>query len=126
MHKSKREESLQSRVAAIERQFEEKKRELLSIGFLWRGNIQRRWVKCNQPTCACAQDAKARHGPYYNRTIKIKGKTVSELLTLEEATLYEEWIENRRKLEKLVKQLTLLSQKAGPMLLRIRSERVKK
>ncbi len=50
-----------------------------------RGSLSERTIKCSKPGCACAQDPKARHGPYYSLTHAIDGKTRSRFLTAEEA-----------------------------------------
>jgi hypothetical protein len=38
-------------------------------------------MKCGQPTCACHRDASQRHGPYFEWTYKVKGKTVNVKLS---------------------------------------------
>ena len=96
---------------------------LSEIGFIWTGNIQRRYITCGKPYCACHKDPKARHGPYAYWTSKEDKKTVSRLLKPEEADLLEEWIENRRKLETIVRQMKELSQKAFDTALQLRKEK---
>lgn len=93
---------------------------LSGIGFIWPGNIQRRYITCGKPYCACRKDPKSRHGPYAYWTSKEDKKTVSRLLSPEEADLLEEWIENRRKLVTIVRQMKELSQKAFKVALQIR------
>ena len=96
---------------------------LSEIGFIWPGNIQRRYITCGKPYCACHKDPKARHGPYAYWTSKEDKKTLSRLLKPEEADLLEEWIENRRKLETIVRQMKELSQKAFDTALQLRKEK---
>ena len=62
-----------------------------------RGSLSERTIKCSKPSCACAQDAKARHGPYYSLTHAVEGKTRSRFLTAEQAHLVRQQIENGRK-----------------------------
>jgi hypothetical protein len=50
-----------------------------------RGSLSERKIKCSKPGCACAQDPKARHGPYYSFTHAVRGKTRSRFLTGEQA-----------------------------------------
>ena len=47
------------------------------------------------------------HASYWTR--KVRGRTVSLLLTEDELVLYREWIENNRKLERLVKEMRHVS-----------------
>lgn len=42
-----------------------------------RGSLSVRYVKCNKPGCACADDPEARHGPYTSVVRTIDGKTQS-------------------------------------------------
>ena len=96
---------------------------LSEIGFIWPGNIQRRYLTCGKPYCDCRKDPEARHGPYAYWTSKEDKKTVSRLLNPEEADLLEEWIENRRKLETIVRQMKELSGKVFEVALQIRKEK---
>ena len=50
-----------------------------------RGSVTERFVKCNKPTCPCASDPDARHGPYFSVSRVVKGKTRSQWLTGEQA-----------------------------------------
>ena len=58
-----------------------------------RGSLSERAVKCGKPGCACAQDPKARHGPYYSLTRAVKGKTHSRFLTPEQADVARQQID---------------------------------
>jgi hypothetical protein len=58
-----------------------------------RGSLSERTIKCSKPGCACAQDPKARHGPYYSLTHAVGGKTRSRYLTAEQADLVREQID---------------------------------
>ena len=49
------------------------------------------------------------HGPYYQWTRKVRGKTVTVRLTREEARLVEGWISNGRQLDKIVAQVGTIS-----------------
>ena len=57
-----------------------------------RGSLSERAVKCGKPSCACALDPKARHGPYYSFTHAVGGQTHSRFLTAEEADLVQQQI----------------------------------
>ena len=66
--------------------------------FLMRGgSLSERTIKCSKPGCACAQDPKARHGPYHSLTHAVKGKTRSRFLTAEQAHLARQQIDAGRK-----------------------------
>src|SRR5437867_13043065 len=62
-----------------------------------RGSLSERTIKCSKPSCACAQDPKARHGPYYSLTQAVGGKTRSRFLTAEQAEVVRQQIEAGRE-----------------------------
>jgi hypothetical protein len=45
-----------------------------------RGALNVVWRKCGRPNCACARPGHRGHGPQYNLTRRIGGKTVNEHL----------------------------------------------
>lgn len=57
-----------------------------------RGSLSERSIKCSKPGCACAQDPKARHGPYFSYTHVVDGKTHSSFLKPEQAAIVEQQI----------------------------------
>jgi hypothetical protein len=59
-----------------------------------RGSLSERTIKCSKPGCACAQDPKARHGPYFSLTRAVEGKTHSRFLTAAQAELARQQIDN--------------------------------
>ena len=95
---------------------------LSETGFIWPGHIQRRYLTCGKPNCVCHTDSESRHGPYAYWTSKKNKKTVSRLLRPEEADLLEDWINNRRKLEAVIRQMKSLSQKAADVALQLQEK----
>jgi hypothetical protein len=61
------------------------------------GSLSERTIKCSKPSCACASDPKARHGPYFSLTRAVEGKTRSRFLTAEQAALAREQIDRGRE-----------------------------
>ena len=70
-----------------------------------RGSLSERTIKCSKPNCACAQDPKARHGPYYSLTHAVEGKTHSRFLTAEQAELAGRQIDAGRQFRSRVDAL---------------------
>ena len=62
-----------------------------------RGSLSERTIKCSKPGCACAQDPKARHGPYHSLTHAVGSKTRSRFLTDEQAGLVRQQIDTGRE-----------------------------
>ena len=58
-----------------------------------RGSLSVRYVKCNKPGCACADDPKARHGPYTSVVRTIAGRTRSRLVPAAQADVLRQQIE---------------------------------
>ena len=50
------------------------------VGDFRRGALNAVWRKCGKPGCQCAQPGHRGHGPQYNLTRRIGGKTVNEHL----------------------------------------------
>ena len=57
-----------------------------------------------------------RHGPYFQYTRKLGGKTLTRRLDAEQADLYREWIANRRHLDELITQMDLISRQAAELI----------
>jgi hypothetical protein len=52
---------------------------------LRRGSLGERYLKCGKPNCACATNEQARHGPYFNLTRVVGGRTRSRRLTAQQS-----------------------------------------
>jgi hypothetical protein len=57
-----------------------------------RGSLSERYVKCSKPGCRCADEAEARHGPYYSLTRTVAGRTQSRFLSAAQAPVVREQI----------------------------------
>jgi len=57
-----------------------------------RGSVSERAIRCGKANCACADDPKARHGPYPSLTQAVGGKTRSRFLTAEQAVVARQQI----------------------------------
>ena len=89
--------------------YEALKRAVLTLGPIRRGSLVRRFMPCGKPGCCCQASPPELHGPYYQWTRKVQGKTVTVRLTPEEARLFEEWIANGRQLDRIVAQMEAVS-----------------
>jgi hypothetical protein len=69
-------------------------------------------MKCGHPNCACQRDASHRHGPYFEWTYKVKGKTVNVKLSPQAAPLYQAATKQHRKLKATLARLERLSRTA--------------
>ena len=92
--------------------------ELATIGFISPGSVVSRYTSCGKPGCRCQSDPPQRHGPYYQWSRAVAGKTVSRRLDEREAELYRHWIANRRRLEQIIAKMEQTSASAAELLLR--------
>jgi hypothetical protein len=95
--------------AAQRRRQAELTRALAQTGFVLPGTLLERHNRCGKPNCRCKQDPPTLHGPYYQWTRKVDGKTVTRLLTSEQIDLYRDWFANAQKARQLLAELETLS-----------------
>ena len=51
------------------------------------------------------------HGPYYEWSRKVKGKTVTVRVTPEQARLLKQWIADARRLDEIVNEMQRVSER---------------
>lgn len=107
-----------SRLERHEARYRSLKAELSEIGFISPGSLVVRKTSCGKAGCRCQSDPPQRHGPYFQWSRTRDGRTESRRLNEREAELYREWIDNRRRLERIVAQMEEVSASAGEILLR--------
>jgi len=88
-----------------EERYKQLKRSIADIGLIRRGSLVRRFMPCGAPGCRCQNDPPELHGPYYQWSRKVRGKTVTVRLTPEQAELMHEWIAHGRRLAKIVAEI---------------------
>lgn len=103
------------RLANYERRYRELAEQLAGIGLISSGTVTRRYTHCATAGCRCHADPPQPHGPYYQWTTKVSGKTVTRRLTPAEAKLYEQWIDNDRTMRRLITQMRQVAAKAGAL-----------
>jgi len=89
---------------SLRQEYDRLKQEITALGHVVPGSIQKREYRCGKPNCRCMTEG-ILHGPYYQWTRKIRGKTVNINLERETAMTVKEWIRNNRKLRKLCSNL---------------------
>ncbi len=94
-------------------QYDVLKSQLKDIGYVMQGSVVRRTKRCGHPSCRCQSGPEYEHGPYYQWTRKVKAKTVTKVLTPTEARTYKEFIQNERRLRKLIKRMYQISGRAA-------------
>jgi len=104
-------------LADYQRQYRKLVAQLAEIGFIASGTVIERSTRCGTPGCRCHADPPQLHGPYHQWTTKAAGKTITRRLTSQQAALYREWIDNNRRLRRLVTQMRQISAQAAELIL---------
>lgn len=98
--------------------YEQLKRAVADVGLIRRGSLLRRFMPCGKTGCRCQAKTPKLHGPYYQWTRKVHGKTVTVRVSQPEAKLLGQWIENGRRLDKLVGDMERVSLRLTQRMLR--------
>ena len=108
----RRKTSRQTLLGATAQRFRQARQELHQLDYFLKGTVSKRMMKCGQPQCACHRDPSQRHGPYFEWTYKVKGKTVNVKLTAQAAPLYQAATKQNRKLKTVLARMEHLSRTA--------------
>ena len=101
-----------------QQRYGELKESIEKLGFIRRGSVVQRFMPCGKAGCRCQATPPELHGPYYQWTRKVRGKTVTVRLTRQEAALMKKWIANGRQLTKIVTQMEKVSMRVTDRILR--------
>ncbi|MHB1930301.1 MAG: DUF6788 family protein [Acidimicrobiales bacterium] len=105
----------EQRAGALERcqeAYAAAKSRIAEVGFTCEGSLVERYTCCHNPNCRCA-DPDRRHGPYFQLSWKEGGRTISRILSTQQAALYREWVDNRQALEAVLEEMRDLSREAA-------------
>lgn len=108
----------EAQLATFLQQFAGLKQQIYEVKYFCKGTVLQRMMKCGQQRCACHKDPTKRHGPYFEWTYKVNGKTVNLRLQPEEAAVYKTATEQYRRLRSVLKRMETLSRKAVSALAR--------
>jgi hypothetical protein len=79
--------------------------ELDRSGWFVRGSLLEVANRCGTPGCRCKADPPQLHGPYWQWSRKVAGKTVSVRLTDAQAELVRGWIANAKLVDRQLAEL---------------------
>lgn len=109
--------SSQQRLARLRRRYRQLALRLAQVDFIAKGSVTQRHLPCGKPSCRCHADPPQLHGPYWQWSTAVEGKTVTRSLTAEQARLYQEWIGNRKQLEAILEKMQAIAAEAAELLL---------
>lgn len=104
--------SKRSKSKNYQQKFEELKKRILDVGFVAEGSLVKRFLTCGNPSCRCHNNPDKRHGPYFQMTWKRNGKTIAKFISPELASMYRQWIDNKKNLQAILKEMYKTSEKA--------------
>ncbi|MCP3913770.1 MAG: hypothetical protein GY713_22855 [Actinomycetia bacterium] len=110
--------TIEDRLADYDRRHRELTAQIAETGIVAAGSVTQRFTRCTSAGCRCNSEPPEPHGPYWQWTAKVNGKTVTKRLTANEAQLYQEWIGNDRRIRALLDQLRTVDGKAAELLLK--------
>lgn len=99
-------------LGAPDPRFRQACQELLQLEYFLKGTVSKRMMKCGHVNCVCHRDASRRHGPYFEWTYKVNGKTVNVKLSPQAAPLYQAATKQHRKLKAALARMERLSRTA--------------
>jgi type II secretory pathway component PulJ len=97
---------------ASDPRFRQARQELQKLEYFLKGTVLKRMMKCGYLNCACHGDPSQRHGPYFEWTYQVKGKTVNVKLSPQAAPLYQAATKQHRKLKAALARMERLSRTA--------------
>ena len=103
--------------ADLPRSYQQLRLALGRIGYFRRGTLLRRLMPCGKPGCACKASPPRLHGPYYQWTRKVDGKTVTVRLSAEQAQLLAGWIAAGKELDRIISEMERISMEETERLL---------
>ncbi|MDQ6726565.1 MAG: hypothetical protein M3066_10430 [Actinomycetota bacterium] len=110
--------STTERLADYQARYAQLASQLADIGLIAAGSVTHRYTRCASVGCRCNAEPPRPHGPYYQWTAKVNGKTVTRRLTPDEARLYQDWIANDRQLRAIITKMRQVAAKATDLIMR--------
>lgn len=90
-----------------EQQVQEIKKQLLALGPMLPGSLSEQWNVCGTPGCKCKdRQGPVRHGPYYQLSFSVKGKSSTLFIRPEEVPEARKRIRRYQRFKELVMALT--------------------
>lgn len=87
---------------SIEKKIKNIKTELMNLGDMHPGSLSMQFNICGEPTCSC-KDKKdpQKHGPYYNLSYSIRGRSTSRFIREENVKEIEKQVKNYQSFREL-------------------------
>ncbi len=104
--------SASQQLESLQRRYRQLALQIAEIGFILKGSVVQRSSRCGTSTRHCHADPPQLHGPYWHWSTAVAGKTVNRHLSPQQAALFLEGLDNRKRREALLAKMHELSQRA--------------
>ena len=99
-----------TRVQELIQRREELKAKIGQVGDFRPGSLVERYRRCGKPTCHCAQEGEAGHGPLWSLTREVGGKTVTRIIPTDAVESTRQQIVEYRRFRGLVRDLVEINE----------------
>ena len=112
-------------MAKAENRIEKIKAEIIKIGAMRPGSLNKQYTVCGKANCRCKNPEKPeKHGPYYQLSYVHEGKSTSQFIQKELTGKVSEQLETYKKLRALVNEWVGLALQLAKEELRLDKERL--
>lgn len=92
-------------ITALEKKILSIKNQLLSLGDMHPGSLTEQLNICGNPKCKCKDpENPQKHGPYYNLSFVLKGKSTSRFIKSENVAEIKKQVANYKKFKLLIEE----------------------
>lgn len=104
-------------LARLKERYRKRVAKLARADFVLKGSVVQRFLPCGTASCHCHADPLQLHGPYWQWSTRAHGKTVSRMLTADQARRYQEWMQNWQQMGEILDDMHAISTQAADLLL---------
>ena len=93
---------MENQVRALGKRIETIKKKLAALGDMRPGSLSKQYNVCGNPTCRCKDpENPKKHGPYYQLSYTLKGRSKSEFVKMEDLEAVKQQLKNYQQFKKL-------------------------
>ena len=92
----------ESRIETLEQLRKDLLNQISALPAFRQGTLASRYRKCGKPNCHCAGDESSGHGPTWNITRKVKGRTVSTYIRTDDIDVIQQQIDTFHRFQQMM------------------------
>ncbi len=94
-------------MSSYQKKVERIKKKIANLGPILPGSLSTQWNKCGTAGCQCHVRKSKRHGPYFQLSFTVKGKSSTLFVKKENVTKVRRRIKRHKKLKELCNELAI-------------------